>query len=505
MIQRKDHLKQYAEKYPYIFLYGIHENSRILYRALRYCGIKVSCFVAEYTTEKIYGKKVIPLKKLKKYAKKSLILIDELSYSEHIKKEIEEKGFFVEVIHRRLFWALSGELMRKLEQRGYPALRKNADKKILFLASDNNRSSGAFLCLAELNERLNQDYHIETLVVLPWPGSGEEILQEKNIKYTFIRSHDWTVEIDAPINMKTKLIEARSLAINARAIAELKNIIEKEKFDLLHINTIYSYVGAKAALITNTKLIWHIREVLELNGNRKIQHEDRGYALINKADRILTVSEGVGAQYPCLDRAKVKTIYDGVRKDVFYHAEKQIFQKQKLTFLIVGSVQPHKGQKELIDACAMLSGNNSIELWIVGGGEELYLLELKQMVQKYKMDVVFWGAKNDVGLFYQKADVCFCCSQFEAFGRVTVEAMLSGCLVIGADTGATKEIIQDCKTGYLYHQGNAQALAEKIGYVLEHKEEAKKAAKAGQQYAVDHFTVEKNAADIVDIYREILE
>lgn len=50
------------------------------------------------------------------------------------------------------------------------------------------------------------------------------------------------------------------------------------------------------------------------------------------------------------------------------------------------------------------------------------------------------------------------CSKFEAFGRVTVEALRSGKLFIGANTGATSEIVEDGITGYVYPVGNYKSL-----------------------------------------------
>jgi hypothetical protein len=71
----------------------------------------------------------------------------------------------------------------------------------------------------------------------------------------------------------------------------------------------------------------------------------------------------------------------------------------------------------------------------------------------------------------------------EGLGRVTLEAMLSGITVIGADTGGTKEIIgEDLERGYLYRQGNAEDLAQKIELVIHSKEEREAKRKEAQTY-----------------------
>lgn len=69
-------------------------------------------------------------------------------------------------------------------------------------------------------------------------------------------------------------------------------------------------------------------------------------------------------------------------------------------------------------------------------------------------------------LLRQNMDIELMCAERETFGWVTVEGMRSGLLVIGANTGATPEIITNMKTGLLYTHGDARDLADKIEWVL---------------------------------------
>jgi glycosyltransferase involved in cell wall biosynthesis len=54
------------------------------------------------------------------------------------------------------------------------------------------------------------------------------------------------------------------------------------------------------------------------------------------------------------------------------------------------------------------------------------------------------------------------CSQCEAFGRVTVEAMRAGLPVCGTKTGGTPEIIDSGVNGLLSPAGDAKALAANL-------------------------------------------
>ena len=69
--------------------------------------------------------------------------------------------------------------------------------KVLFVPSDNNFVSGAFRSMCTLNKILNDKFKIQTLVVLPnKTGNGFKLLDELNIKYTYIESFNWIVKSD---------------------------------------------------------------------------------------------------------------------------------------------------------------------------------------------------------------------------------------------------------------------------------------------------------------------
>jgi len=53
---------------------------------------------------------------------------------------------------------------------------------------------------------------------------------------------------------------------------------------------------------------------------------------------------------------------------------------------------------------------------------------------------------------------------------VTVEAMKLGKPVVGADCGATSELIRDGNTGFLYRPGDAEALSRKIEILFRDRE-----------------------------------
>jgi glycosyltransferase involved in cell wall biosynthesis len=72
------------------------------------------------------------------------------------------------------------------------------------------------------------------------------------------------------------------------------------------------------------------------------------------------------------------------------------------------------------------------------------------------------GPTRDLSPYWSAAHVSLMCSECEAFGRVTVEAMRAGLPVCGTDSGGTPEIIDQGVNGLLSPAGDAHALAANL-------------------------------------------
>src|SRR5699024_6168164 len=127
-------------------------------------------------------------------------------------------------------------------------------------------------------------------------------------------------------------------------------------------------------------------------------------------------------------------------------------------------------------------------------------------MNKYNLeDIIFFtGYKNDMDKVWEESDVAIVSSTAEAFGRVTVEAMMNENLVIGANSKGTAEIIQN-KYGLLYIQGNYNSLANQIIYVLENTKDIKKVIRKSSQYAFNNFTSEINSQKLLNTYTELIQ
>lgn len=382
----------------------------------------------------------------------------------------------------------------------------NSGKKInlLYISSDNNASSGAFLSMVKLCSLLQEKFDVNPYIILPYAGNGQKLLEDNNLQYEIIRSEDWIVPVNASTGFTLKKLKKQLK--NIFAFFKLIKLIKSKNIDIVHINTIYSYVGAIAAMAAKTPFIWHIREILEQGQNNTFINEKIAHSIINQAAKIISISKCVALMYPQFDKKKTEIIYNGIDTNTFYKKDKTIFNNNLHKFICTGEIYPKKGQFDLVRACKKLE-QKGIENWkldIIGQGD---IECLQKLIEELKLTdrIKILGYKQNVADYMSDADISFMTSHCEAFGRVTVEAMMAGCLVIGANSGGTPEIITTKETGLLYQTGDIEALAETIKYAITNTSETKEIARNGQLFALNRFTAEKNAAQIHDLYTQVLE
>lgn len=503
-------------KSQYMIIYGAGMVGELTYKRLLANGLerKILSFAISKSQKsmvednRLCGVPICEIDELQDYKKEAIVIVATLP---NVQKEIEKNLINLQFEHvvfvsHQLYQNFFKNYVSDFKKQNSIDLKKDVKKRILFMASDNNKISGAFLCLVELCAQL-QEQEMAVLVVLPQYGQGASLLEQRGIPYTYIPAQDWGYEIAKNHSLFERIKFFIGMLQNYKAENELVSLMKEFEIDLVHCNTTYTYIGALAAKHCGISYVWHLREYMEDQGYRIFMPE-KAWKLIHQADRVIAVSEYIKSLIPFKDKSFVSVIYDAVGIKEENCKEREILQQEIVQMIMVGGIKPYKRQKELIDACAILKSRNlcGLHLTIVGKGTASYVKELQQIVTKYDLErnVTFYGTSNCVLELYEESDLAFMCSIAEPYGRVTVEAQMAGCLVIGSDSGATPELIKDGETGYLYESGNPEALAEKIITAIRNPELSRKIAKAGQKYACKRYTKERNLREILDIYDEVL-
>lgn len=201
-------------------------------------------------------------------------------------------------------------------------------------------------------------------------------------------------------------------------------------------------------------------------------------------------------------------IHNGIDIEKFYNPNKEIFESDKVIFIFVGGFADYKGHPEFAQACVKVAeqGFQNFDIWFVGTGNA----KVREEVLAYLADhglsdhVQYLGYQRDVEKLFAQSDISFTCSKSEAFGRITVEAMLAGNLLIGADSAGTQELISHMETGLLYAKGNPDDLAEKIMFAMNNKFVSKQIAANGRKYMSENMTAQINAENVAALYKKII-
>lgn len=394
--------------------------------------------------------------------------------------------------------------------------KKNNDENhsklnIMYIVHER-KMGGASLCLLTLAKEMKEKGH-HVCVVVPFMRSPiAEKLREAGIKTIGIFFGWWMMP--SYWGGLFKIAFRMLYMMEGIAVWRISHYIRKEKIDIVHSNSSVIDVGSKAAARSGVSHVWHFREfgdldyrLMFLKGRRKsIQY------LNNSNDINIFISMCLREHYRELrDGKRNRVIYDGVSDD--YLNLRQDDLEGEPTFLIAGNLQRNKRQDIVLKAAKLLKekGITNFKVIVAGGiastrDSQKYAKELEIFIKQNDLDnVQLVGFVSDMNALRRKSDVEIVASTMEAFGRVTVEAMLSGNPVLAADSGANGELIEDGRTGWLFETGNEYALADKMFMVIENKSVIRSIGKNAFNVASLNYLSHRNTQEIEKIYREILK
>jgi glycosyltransferase involved in cell wall biosynthesis len=185
----------------------------------------------------------------------------------------------------------------------------------------------------------------------------------------------------------------------------------------------------------------------------------------------------------------------------------------KFNIVSIGSLQPYKGMKYLIEACALLK-DRALPIFckIIGAGEERSALDTLISQSGLRDCVELVGAKtqSEVAQLLRDAD-CYAqpsvitpSGKMEGIPVALMEALSCGLPVIASNLSGIPELVRHNETGYLVPPADANALANALEYVYNHSEEAGKLASVGCGLVCMEFEIQKNVAQLAELFSEKL-
>lgn len=201
---------------------------------------------------------------------------------------------------------------------------------------------------------------------------------------------------------------------------------------------------------------------------------------------------------------KTYLCYNGVDTAIFHPGPAVRPEKLNGASVVIGTIanlREEKGIDLLLKAYALLHKKVAgTKLFIVGDGPEMENLQNLARQLGVMEDTLFLIGKPDISNEMRMLDVFVLPSYSEAFSNALLEAMASGCAVVGSDIGGTPELIADGQNGFLFKCGSAEDLAAKLQTIVENGEQRARFQRVSADRARNEFSLERNLAGFRQLY-----
>ncbi len=282
-----------------------------------------------------------------------------------------------------------------------------------------------------------------------------------------------------------------------RSVRLLRRYLVEKRVDILHIHSRYAAaIGAAAARGLAVQRVYTLHSVFT----------DLKF-LPFYPSKVICSSESSRRSFLSHARfsrgADVAVIPHGVSERDLRAA----IQQTDAEFLFIGRLEPRKRADLILKASAILNSAPGIvpSVRIVGSGSMEAQLRREAEALGLQNPVRFEGYRSDVFASFRNAlALVFPSDSLDSVGYVNLEAFSIGVPVIASDLPQLRELIRDGETGLLFPPGDAEALAGRMRYALEHPEEMEVMGRKARDYVREQHSMEGMLAGTFAVYKRLM-
>lgn len=332
--------------------------------------------------------------------------------------------------------------------------------------------------------------------------------QFDNTRYGHYRGVRWLI----------LLRELAYLPLSLLAIWSLR----RHRFDVLHVNEVTLLpLALLAKKLLGLPMVVHVRSLqCEPNINRRSRVI--GHWLKQHADAVVAIDHTVAKT---LDSSlPLNIVHNGLSVDHSGHNNKAPRpQGQPLRVGFMGVLIALKGVYELVDAMRILKGR-SVDIECVIAGENARDLhgvrawalrklgfardvrsELEQLIHRHGLErqVRLLGFVKDVRATYPTLDILCFPSYLNAAGRPVFEAAFFGVPSVVAIDDPLPDAVVHGETGLAIPRPDPELIADALQSLAQNDEFRMALGRRAQAWALELFSIEKSAAAVLRIYRQL--
>ena len=372
---------------------------------------------------------------------------------------------------------------------------------VLYLCHAPDNLGGAALSLFNLIKSVQNQ--VNSIVVLEKEGAVSAFFRKKGIE-CIIAPFPCNIKNNKCIlHVTTFVFKYLSYCLrNVKSRRIIKKALCGRKIDIVHSNSSVFIFGDILARTLKVKHVWHFREFQDIDFD---MHPFLGMKdlvrRMQSADSLIAITKAVYDHWDFSRYPNACYLWDAVRSK---NDCVEILEKDKYFLFCAALLSKTKGIESVLKAFG-LSGvaNYGYKLKIIGKcNSESYMCKLRNIAKDYGIcdKIEFLGYKEDVKPYMEKATAFLMASENEGLGRVTIEAMFYGCLVIARHSGGTLEFLKEGFNG-LYFNDDVQLAStmKDVSMIL-----PVEIIKNAQKFVVNNFSEEIYGAKMVKIYNHIL-
>lgn len=304
------------------------------------------------------------------------------------------------------------------------------------------------------------------------------------------------------------------------SVVRLARLIRRERAQLVHSNSLYSFYGMWASWLAGRPHVWHIREIPD---GPSVLRWLLATVVRCGARRVVPMTCAVAELFGPRERLppSVVPIPDGIDVREFHPTVSGARIRAELGIdpgaPVVGFVarlDPWKGADVFVRAAAQIAPERPEVRFLVCGGElrgyETYAAGIRELASSLGLD----GRIQFTGWRYRLGDIPEVMAAIdvllhlpigpEPFGLVLVEAMATARPVVASRTGGIPEVVVDGVTGELVAPGDWRAAAGAVLRLLADPARARDLGLNGRARAEKEFEVGAYVRRIEALYDSLL-
>jgi glycosyltransferase involved in cell wall biosynthesis len=291
----------------------------------------------------------------------------------------------------------------------------------------------------------------------------------------------------------------------------LSRLIKRLGPDIIHAHDPHGVAMAALALSMSTQLakpplVASRRVDFHLKNNSMSRWKYRQvdcFICASEAIRQMLVADGVPA-------ARAVTVHEGIdleRVDAAPAAKlhEELWLPHHAP--IVGNVAalvPHKGQRHLIEAAALVVRQVPDARFVIAGEGELRPA-LERQIREHHLEkhVLLAGFRPDVLSLHKAFDIFVMSSVTEGLGTSLLDAMACAKPVVATAAGGIPEVVAEGETGFIVPPRDHQAMADAIVQLLKEPALQERLGTAGRARVRDRFSADRMLRDTLRVYQRV--